>query len=106
MHPQKEAPIYRDSGAILYDKTGEKRIRIAAGDCVLNSESLSVGDFSLPLEEIFSVSVVGGRKLVFHTRDRFFILTGDARFNAIKYALTFNILPTNIKGEKYYGLHV
>ena len=106
MHPEKGAVIYRDGDAVLYDKTGEKRIRIAEGDCVLTSESLSVGDFLLPLEEICSVSVVGGRKLVFHTRERFFILTGDARFNAIKYALTFNVLPTGIKEEKYYGLHV
>lgn len=106
MKPLPESVIYRDAGAVLYDKTGEKRIRIAEGESVLTPEALTVGEFSIPLAEIFSVSVVGGRKLVFHTRERFFILTGDSRFNAIKYALTFNILPTNVKNEKYYGLEI
>ena len=96
--------IYRDEGAVLYDKTTEKRITVAEGACVLSDTDLAVGEMKLPLSEIRSVSVVGGRKLVFHTADRFYILTGDERFNAIKYALTFNILPTQIGNEKYYGL--
>lgn len=102
----KDAPIYRDKDAILYDKTGEKRVQIAAGEAVLTAEVLRVGEMELPLPEILSVSVVGGRKLVFHTKERFYILTGDARFNAIKYAFTFNVLPTGIKDEKYYGLFI
>ena len=101
-----DAPIYRDAGAVLYDKTGEKRIEIAAGEALLTKEALCVKDTSIPLPDILSVSVVGGRKLVFHTKDRFYILTGDARFNAIKYAFVFNVLPTNIKEEKYYGLFI
>lgn len=101
-----EEAIFRDDGAVLYDKTGEKRITVAEGTCVLKNQALSVADTEISLESIRSVSVVGGRKLVFHTDDRFYILTGDARFNAIKYALVFNILPTGIKEEKYYGLHL
>lgn len=102
----ESAPIYRDSNAILYDKTGEKRIELASGEALLTKESLRVKDTVIPLPEILSVSVVGGRKFVFHTKDHFYILTGDARFNAIKYAFTFNVLPTKIKEEKYYGLFI
>ena len=100
------AVLYRDENAVLYDKTAEKRIEVAKGTCTLTDTALTVGEAVIPLSEIASVSVVGGRKLVFHTKDRFFILTGDVLFNAIKYALTFNILPTAIKGEKYYGLTI
>ncbi len=96
--------IYRDEGAVLYDKTGERRITVAEGACMLSDTALAIGGTVIPLSEIRSVSVVGGRKLVFHTAEKFFILTGDERFNAIKYALTFNILSTGIKDEKYYGL--
>ncbi len=107
MHPAEGAVIYRDKGAILYDKTGEKRIKVAKGESVLTSEALRVGETTeIPLSEICSVSVVGGRKLVFHTKDKFYILTGGDRFNAIKYAFTFNVLPTSIKNEKYYGLDI
>ncbi len=101
-----DQPIYRDRDAILYDKTGEKRIEIASGEAVLTAEALRIGEFEIPLPEILSVSVVGGRKLVFHTKEHFYILTGDARFNAIKYAFTFNVLGTGIKDEKYYGLSI
>ena len=106
MKIEAEKPIFRDGGAVLYDKTAEKRVKVAEGDAVLAAETLSVGDFCLPLSEIGSVSVVGGRKLVFHTQERFYILTGDERFNAIKYALAFNVLPTAIKNERYYGLEI
>ncbi len=102
----KEQVIFSDADAVLYDKTGEKRILIARGNCILTDTKLSVGETQIPLSGIRAVSVVGGRKLVFHTEERFYILTGDARFNAIKYALVFNVLPTAIKEEKYYGLHL
>lgn len=100
------ATVYRDEDAVLYDKTTEKRIEVARGVCTLTDTALTVGEVAILLPEINSVSVVGGRKLVFHTKDRFYILTGDERFNAIKYALTFNILPTSVKGERYYGLEI
>ena len=91
---------------VFYDKTGEKRIKIAKGNAVLTTDVLRVDEIEIPLPEICSVSVVGGRKLVFHTKDKFYILTGGDRFNAIKYAFTFNILPTSIKNEKYYSLDI
>ena len=101
---KENTALFFDRNARLFDKTGEKRILIAEGECTLTSDSLKVGAHSVALSEISSVSVVGGRKLVFHTKDRFYILTGDERFNAIKYALAFNVLPTGIKNEKYYGV--
>lgn len=106
MSPAPGATIYRDENAVLYDKTGEKRIKVAKGAAVLTTDLLRVGEIEIPLPEICSVSVVGGRKLVFHTKDKFYILTGGDRFNAIKYAFTFNILPTSIKNEKYYSLDI
>lgn len=106
MNPKPGAAIYRDKKTVLYDKTGERRVKIAKGECVLTPETLRVCETEIPLSEICSVSVVGGRKLVFHAKDRFYILTGGDRFNAIKYAFTFNVLPTSIKNEKYYGLDI
>ena len=106
MKPEAGKIIYRDADAVLYDKTGEKRILVAERESALTAEALRVGEFEIPLSEIHSVSVVGGRKLVFHTKEKFYILTGNERFNAIKYAFTFNVLPTEIKNEKYYGLEI
>ena len=106
MKPEAGQTIYRDADAVLYDKTGEKRILVAEGESTLTAEALRVGEFEIPLSKIHSVSVVGGRKLVFHTKEKFYILTGNERFNAIKYAFTFSVLPTEIKNEKYYGLEI
>ena len=106
MKPEAGQTIYRDADAVLYDKTGEKRILVAEGESTLTAEALRVGEFEIPLSKIHSVSVVGGTKLVFHTKEKFYILTGNERFNAIKYAFTFSVLPTEIKNEKYYGLEI
>ncbi len=101
-----EHPIFRDADVVLYEKTGEKRSLIAKGECVLTDAELTVAKTQIPLKSVRSVSVVGGGTLVFCARGAVYILAGSPRFNAIKYALVFNVLPTGIKEEKYYGLHI
>ncbi len=101
---KKQEIALEDDGVTLYDKTAEKRKKLAVGRLTLTEKALSLGDLTVPVKDITSATVVGGRQLVVNTRDRSFSFVGNERFNAIKYTLFFHVLETGMKEDKYYGL--
>ncbi len=98
--------IYSDENVVMNDITEKNTVKLGEGMLMLDSDKLVVGDFEVKLSDITGASVVGGRKLSVNTADRSYTVVGDSRFNALKYVLTFNILKTGIKEEKYYALSI
>lgn len=101
---KKESVSLSDDGVLLYDKTSEKRKELAKGNLSLSSSALSLGSLVIPVQDIVSATVVGGKQLVVNTKERSYSFIGDDRFNAIKYVLFFHVLDTSMKEDKYYGL--
>ena len=98
--------IYSDENVVMNDITGKNTVKLGEGRLTLDSEKIRVGDFEVDLLDVIGASVVGGRKLAINTADRSYTIVGDSRFNALKYVLTFNVLKTGIKEEKYYALSI
>ena len=98
--------IYSDEGVVMNDITEKNTVKLGEGTLTLDDESITVGDYGIKLIDITGASVVGGRKLSINTADRSYTIVGGSRFNALKYVLTFNVLITGIKEEKYYALSI
>lgn len=98
--------IYQDKDVDIVDSTGDKKVILSRGEMYLYNEKIVVGDVTIDLNEVTIATVVGARKLVITTPDKTYAIRGDERFNALKYVLTLNVLPTSIKDEKYYSLEL
>lgn len=98
--------VYSDENVVINDITEKNTVKLGEGTLTLDIDKVKVGDFEVNLSDIIGASVVGGRKLALNTVDRSYTIVGDSRFNALKYVLTFNILKTGIREEKYYALSI
>jgi DNA-directed RNA polymerase subunit RPC12/RpoP len=100
-----EEVIYQDEPIVAIDKTTAVRKVLARGKLTLTKTSLTIGDLNVLVNDITSLSVIGGTKLAVNIGDKSIMLKGHARFNPLKYILIFNILKPDLK-EKYYTLDV
>lgn len=106
MQIKEDEVIYRDEQVRLLDKTTAKQFVIATGELTLTKDTISVGSTTIPLTEITSATIVGGTKLIINTEWNSYMIKGYNRFNALKYILTFHVLNTGIREEKYYSLNI
>lgn len=99
--------IFEDCPVKLYDQSGKtKKLKLAEGKITLTREVLRVENFTIPVKEIVSKSVIGGCKLLLGTKDTSYFIVGHERFNPIKYALVLNRLETACEEDIYYGLDI
>lgn len=106
----KSGTIFEDDEIeIYYSNTNQPRKLIQKGKLVLTDEYLQCGNYRVMVNEIETISPVGGFKFVFSTNKNNYIVKGHKRFNPLKYVLFFNILEGPIKergGDKYYGFDI
>ncbi|MCH5157184.1 MAG: 1-acyl-sn-glycerol-3-phosphate acyltransferase [Clostridiales bacterium] len=106
---EKTDVIFSDDNIKLYDKTDRKRLLVAQGRLTLTKDILSVGEFTIPTDQIFGGSTQDSDKMSFNAGNKAYIAIGTARFNGIKYLLFFNRVCKQIVekgGDKYYGLSI
>ena len=73
--------------------------KLSQGKLTLTEERLSVGDTAFAVRDIMIASPVSGRNLCLTIGTDNYVIHGQDRFNALKYALMFNRLETRMKNE-------
>ncbi len=97
--------IYKDAPVKLIEKTTAVRKILANGELTLTKNELKISDFTIPVKDVTSLTVIGGTKLIVNVGDKSVMVKGHERFNPLKYILIFNVIRPDLK-EKYYGLDI
>ncbi len=102
--------IFKDKKIKLYNlQTKKPKKLITKGNLIFTKDYLLINNHKIFVNEITSVSPVGGIKLLINTTNNCYMIKGNKRFNPVKFCLFLNILEgpiKNGKGEKYYDLNI
>ena len=98
---EKGKVIFEDSNVTLKLAIPfQDRILIDQGHMSLTDEKLTVGNTSFNVSDTLIATPVSGKDLCLMINDQDYVISGQDRFNSLKYVLMFNKLDTKMKLEK------
>jgi len=94
---------YVDDDITIYQtRKGKKRIPLFQGKLILDKEYLSIKnatkELKFALDEIISLAILYHNTIIINLNDKKYHLTGNARFNALKYLHLFTLLKNRKQG--------
>lgn len=105
---EKDKTIFSDDGVkLLRSNPNEKRKLLAKGKLIITDKFLIIDKLVQNISDISIATVISGKKLSYTLDGCNYTVTGNERFNPLKYVLLFNKLDTKMKLENkdnYYTL--